>query len=269
LIYSGPLEDLAKRLDEQFAKAEAGLRRGLTEAIRFGEMLLTAKQRIGHGEWLSWVQRNCRFSTRTAQQYARLAKRQVELEAKSKAQLPAHLSLEGALDLLRKARCERTDEKDDRLSFEHAEKLVRRQGGLKLREMVNTGTVSAQEAAIVIEHVDWKVREQLEEQGPAAVQEKAKQLQEHPPPPSERELASQKRRAADEAQHDFLAPLEAAAKALTGAAQSVRLLGAAALTKHWRGFSFAPVVALFERIEKEAGFLAQQFRTLPDRKSPQ
>jgi hypothetical protein len=54
---------------------------GLEHAIECGEMLRTAKDKVGHGGWENWLADNCPdISPRTASRYMRLAKNGDELE---------------------------------------------------------------------------------------------------------------------------------------------------------------------------------------------
>ena len=54
---------------------------GLEHAIECGEMLSTAKDKVGHGGWENWLADNCPdISPRTASRYMRLAKNGDELE---------------------------------------------------------------------------------------------------------------------------------------------------------------------------------------------
>jgi hypothetical protein len=54
---------------------------GLEHALECGEMLRTAKEKIGHGGWENWLADNCPdISPRTASRYMRLAKNGDELE---------------------------------------------------------------------------------------------------------------------------------------------------------------------------------------------
>jgi hypothetical protein len=46
-----------------------------------GDLLAKAKPQVGHGQWEGWVERNCKFSVRTARLYMRLADNRATIEA--------------------------------------------------------------------------------------------------------------------------------------------------------------------------------------------
>jgi Protein of unknown function (DUF3102) len=57
---------------------------GLEHAIECGEMLKTAKDKVGHGGWENWLADNCPdIAPRTASRYMLLAKKGDELEKKA------------------------------------------------------------------------------------------------------------------------------------------------------------------------------------------
>jgi hypothetical protein len=88
------LTDLARRINEKHNEAEQALMSGFAHAIAAGELLLEAKATVPHGEWLSWLAKNCAVAARTAQLYMKVAQGRKQLEAKN-ASL-ADLTLEGA-----------------------------------------------------------------------------------------------------------------------------------------------------------------------------
>jgi hypothetical protein len=72
-----PAEDLAVLAAEINAAHEAGedaTRKGLEHFRCAGEKLIRAKEQCGHGHWLSWLEKNVKFSVRQAQRYMALAK---------------------------------------------------------------------------------------------------------------------------------------------------------------------------------------------------
>ena len=92
------LKSLAGRInDTHAAAAGASFRAGVQHAMEAGGLLIEAKEKVGHGEWLPWLRANCEFSERTAQAYMRVAKRAGELEANPHV---ADLPLREALALL-------------------------------------------------------------------------------------------------------------------------------------------------------------------------
>ena len=92
------LKSLAGRINDTHAAAGASFQAGVQRAMDAGRLLIEAKEKVGHGEWLPWLRANCEFSERTAQAYMRVAKRAGELEANP--QRVADLPLREALALL-------------------------------------------------------------------------------------------------------------------------------------------------------------------------
>jgi ParB-like chromosome segregation protein Spo0J len=93
------LVDLAARINEEHQLAETAFREGLTHAKAAGELLLQAKAKCQHGEWLPWLKANVSFSERTARNYIRVADRWGELVALNR-QRVADLSYRDAINLL-------------------------------------------------------------------------------------------------------------------------------------------------------------------------
>jgi hypothetical protein len=88
--------DLAAQINAEHGTTLFGkAREALEHARRAGELLLQAKGSLGHGEWLPWIEANCKFSSRTAQGYMRLASRWESLRDKSAT--VSHLELPDAL----------------------------------------------------------------------------------------------------------------------------------------------------------------------------
>jgi hypothetical protein len=78
---SNRLPALAATISEHIDAANAATRRGLEHAIAAGALLIEAKELVAHGEWLPWLQANCRLSERTARTYMRLARERHRLES--------------------------------------------------------------------------------------------------------------------------------------------------------------------------------------------
>jgi N6-adenosine-specific RNA methylase IME4 len=93
-----PLASLAEQINVEHEACVGGLRESVQHALAAGRLLIEAKDKVAHGQWLPWLKENCRCSTRTAQAYMRVARQWPELEAK--AQGLAHLTFEDALGLL-------------------------------------------------------------------------------------------------------------------------------------------------------------------------
>jgi hypothetical protein len=90
---------LAERINEGHRLAESHARSAVEHALRCGELLIEAKAKINHGQWLPWLKANCAVSERTAQAYVRLA-RELPALAPGKAQRVADLPLREALKAL-------------------------------------------------------------------------------------------------------------------------------------------------------------------------
>jgi len=52
--------------------------KAVEHAIAAGELLLEAKGQVRHGDWASWLAKNCDFAERTVQAYMRLARAPLE-----------------------------------------------------------------------------------------------------------------------------------------------------------------------------------------------
>jgi hypothetical protein len=77
-IASNSLSDLAARIREEHAAAGTALRASVRHAIAAGELLIEAKSKAGHGQWLCWLTDDCDIPERTAQAYMRMARLPVE-----------------------------------------------------------------------------------------------------------------------------------------------------------------------------------------------
>src|SRR5262249_24189032 len=56
---------------------------GISRAIKAGELLKEAKAKLPHGEWLSWLKKQCELSQRTAQRYMKSCGGQAEARTKA------------------------------------------------------------------------------------------------------------------------------------------------------------------------------------------
>jgi DUF3102 family protein len=107
LAGSNRLPVLAASIAEHIAAAEKATRRGLEHAIAAGQLLREAKDLVDHhGDWLPWLQANCRLGSRQAQTYMRLAKNRHRLDA-IKNESSAHLTIAAAVALVGRPRPER------------------------------------------------------------------------------------------------------------------------------------------------------------------
>src|SRR6516162_156353 len=96
LSRSNSLTDLAARIKAEHLEAERSLQVSVEYAIRAGELLLEAKRKAGHGNWVQWLEQNISFSDRLAQAYMRLARLPLE-----KRNAVADLPLREALSAIR------------------------------------------------------------------------------------------------------------------------------------------------------------------------
>jgi hypothetical protein len=108
LVPRPDLAELARRINSEHAQAEGALRAGLQHARTAGQLLLEAKAKLAHGQWLPWLKANIGASKRTCQGYMRVCEQWPVLEAK--AQRVALLSYREALAVL--AEPTRDDEDD-------------------------------------------------------------------------------------------------------------------------------------------------------------
>ncbi|MEI8019556.1 MAG: DUF3102 domain-containing protein [Schlesneria sp.] len=126
------LPELAKTANQFHASAQKAFGQGLNFARSAGNVLLEAKSLVAHGQWESWVETNCSFSTRTARGYLQIASNWIQIDAK-RAELP-ELSLRGALELISTPKLE-DDSKRQRVA-------VLRERPAKNQERPATGKVT-------------------------------------------------------------------------------------------------------------------------------
>jgi hypothetical protein len=67
-------EEMAREINTEHGHVETYKRNTIQHAIRCGEMLLEMKRRVGHGNWLAWVEEHFEASERTARNYMEIAK---------------------------------------------------------------------------------------------------------------------------------------------------------------------------------------------------
>jgi hypothetical protein len=79
---SDSLTDLAARINAAHEAVQAALKSSIINAMHAGELLIAAKAKLKHGEWLPWLKANFPFTDRTARNYMMLARRRPEVEAK-------------------------------------------------------------------------------------------------------------------------------------------------------------------------------------------
>lgn len=90
-VQGAGLGGLARRIDDEHRAVERSVRSALEHARRAGGLLIEAKAKVPHGQWLPWLEENFAGSVRTAQTYMRVSRELPD------AQAPAHLTLEEAV----------------------------------------------------------------------------------------------------------------------------------------------------------------------------
>ena len=94
-MISDSLTELAARINEAYEAVASAQKGTLEYAIKTGELLQEAKNKIKHGEWSKWLKLNCpNISARTARDYMKLAEQQARIPNRQRA---ADLSIRGAL----------------------------------------------------------------------------------------------------------------------------------------------------------------------------
>lgn len=93
------LSNHAERINNHHDAAQAAAQSAIEHALQAGQLLIEVKASLAHGELTDWITQHCRFSTRTAQAYMRLAKQLPTLDA-ANAQRVAGLSLREAMKVI-------------------------------------------------------------------------------------------------------------------------------------------------------------------------
>jgi hypothetical protein len=70
---SNRLPELAARIRAEDEACTAALKRGLQHAAAAGKLLIEAKAKLPHGQWLPWLRDHCSLSERKAQRYMAIA----------------------------------------------------------------------------------------------------------------------------------------------------------------------------------------------------
>jgi N6-adenosine-specific RNA methylase IME4 len=92
------LVNIAARIKAEHEAVAASAKRCMEHAIAAGELLIQAKDQMPHGQWLPWLEKHCGVTTRSAQNYMKLAKHRTEIE--SKYETVSHLTVREALHAL-------------------------------------------------------------------------------------------------------------------------------------------------------------------------
>lgn len=91
-----PLAALADRIKAEHVACQNALRTGVAHAIECGRLLIEAKAKVSHGEWLPWLLENVPFSERSARGYMRLYRELPKLDEPNRQRI-ADMSLSEAL----------------------------------------------------------------------------------------------------------------------------------------------------------------------------
>jgi ParB family chromosome partitioning protein len=98
------LDELAARIVAEHDSFILSMKRGVEHAIRCGLLLIEAKSKMTHGQWLPWLKNHCPESLpkRTASHYMRLARNAPALraDAEAKGQRVANMGVREAMRLL-------------------------------------------------------------------------------------------------------------------------------------------------------------------------
>lgn len=90
---------LASQINEEHKQAEESAQKALSHALKCGELLCWAKERVPHGQWSQWLASNFEGSGRSAQRYMRLYQNRESIEAKTPR--VADLSLKAAESMIK------------------------------------------------------------------------------------------------------------------------------------------------------------------------
>jgi hypothetical protein len=94
------LKELPGLIMEAHDRFEALARNALEHARQAGALLLEAKEDVGHGNFLKWLDDHVPLRKRTVERYMRVAQKWDEIVAKSNASSVTHLSMVEALELI-------------------------------------------------------------------------------------------------------------------------------------------------------------------------
>src|SRR5260221_9692 len=79
---SPSLEGLATRIRKEQRAIKATYWSAVAHAMAAGDLLIEAKRKLKHGEWLPWLTIHCEIEERVAQNYMLMARNRSEIEAK-------------------------------------------------------------------------------------------------------------------------------------------------------------------------------------------
>jgi hypothetical protein len=108
-----PLSDLATRINAEHAACIKAATDAIARSIEVGRLLEQAKEQVRHGEWSAWVEANCSFGIRMAQNYVRTYENRSTLEAEMRNGVSHLTSLRGAIRHLAEPAAKQADPPQD------------------------------------------------------------------------------------------------------------------------------------------------------------
>jgi Protein of unknown function (DUF3102) len=149
---SNRLPVLAASIRDHLLAANGAMRRGVEHAIAAGLLLLEAKEIVGHGDWLPWLQANCEIGPRQAQTYMRLARNRHKLEA-LKTRSDAFLTIAAAEALVGRPKPERPHGLPGQLDLLSGEEVNARRPVLRRHGLLYL-IIDLEQALAVLERVE-------------------------------------------------------------------------------------------------------------------
>ena len=150
ILDQGLMSNLADRINHAYAALINSAHEAIRSALDCGKHLAHAKDRVGHGEWLKWVEANTKVSTRQAQKLMQLASHAEEVLANANS--GAHLTINAALKTV--------SERKKSLVIQAARGL--RKGGLQGESGASPGAIAALQSDLAEIHSRGETRRILE-----------------------------------------------------------------------------------------------------------
>jgi hypothetical protein len=91
------LADIGRQITEHAKQATDAAMSALDHARQAGELLIAAKELVGYGGWLAWLQDNCDLSSRQAQRFMAVSRNWKAIIAKYDSK--SHLTIEQAIQI--------------------------------------------------------------------------------------------------------------------------------------------------------------------------
>jgi len=124
---SDTLATLAESINAEHDAALQAARSAIEHARRCGQLLIDAKAKIGHGDFLAWIKANCRVGDRQARNYMRLAEHWDRIVGKTEP--GSDLTIKRALRLIGKREPTFTDlDKQIKAAGDEAAEIVHKLG---------------------------------------------------------------------------------------------------------------------------------------------